>query len=72
MVNDHPTKNFNVDRGLRKGDPLSFFLLVGEVLASLINKAAELGNFSVFKVNDKKECRLIQYVDDMVLIGRWN
>lgn len=40
LVNDSPTDEIQVSRGLMKGDPLSLFLLVGEGLAGLIHNSS--------------------------------
>ncbi|XP_058726368.1 uncharacterized protein LOC131597708 [Vicia villosa] len=54
LRNGSPTKDFEVRRGLRQGDPLShFFVLVTESLTGLVNKASVLGEFIGFKVNDR-------------------
>ena len=43
LINNTPTKPFNLERGLRQGDPLSpfLFVLVVEVMNGMLCKAPE-------------------------------
>lgn len=55
LINGSPTEEFDLQRGLRQGDPLApfLFLIVAEGLSSLINKSKELGLFNGIKIGDK-------------------
>nr|GEY55309.1 RNA-directed DNA polymerase, eukaryota [Tanacetum cinerariifolium] len=56
LFNGSPTKEFELFRGLRQGDPLSpfFFILAMEGLHSLTCKEKELGLFKGLKINVDK------------------
>lgn len=71
IVNGSPTKDFQVERGLRQGDQLSrfLFILVTKGLARLINKVAENDDFMGFKVNDPVEYRSLQFANDTFIFG---
>lgn len=47
LVNESPTEEFKLGRGLRRVDPLSpfLFLIVAEGLNAMFNEAASLGIF---------------------------
>lgn len=61
LVNGSPSKDFEVFRGIRQGEPLSsfLFLLVAEGLATLMNKASILGEFRGFQVIDQTHFEII-------------
>ncbi|XP_058726857.1 uncharacterized protein LOC131598257 [Vicia villosa] len=75
LVNKSPTKEFMVERGLRKGDPLSPFLsvLVAEGLRSLVSKSVSNGNFVGFAINRNCFIDILQFSDDTLLVddGCW-
>lgn len=50
LMNGNPTLDFEVEKELRQGDPLSLFLfvLVTEGLTCLIRKAMKIGEFYGF------------------------
>lgn len=54
LINGVPQETFTPKRGLRQGDPLSFyiFLLCVEGLSSLLNREEELDQFRGLKVNN--------------------
>lgn len=76
MVNGSPTREFNMEKGLRQGYPLSpfLFVIVVEGLKLLVNKAVENGDFKGFKVNGGCFIYVIQFADDTLLVGvgSWN
>ncbi|XP_063941514.1 uncharacterized protein LOC135149664 [Daucus carota subsp. sativus] len=70
LVNGSPSKEFSPGKGLRQGDPLSplLFNIVGEVLNSLMDKAASTGIFKGFSFGeDSKEITHLQYADDTIV-----
>lgn len=70
MVNGSPTKEFSPRRGLRQGDPVApyLFLIVGEVLSKLIDRAKERGQYSGIKFPFQKDSIThFQYADDTIL-----
>ncbi|CAK8537008.1 unnamed protein product [Lathyrus sativus] len=71
LVNGSPTKEFEVEKGLRQGDPLSpfLFVIVAEGLAGLVRKSQELGEFEGFVVNGKCMVDLLQFADDTLIVG---
>jgi hypothetical protein len=72
LVNGSPTKEINIQRGLKQGDPLApfLFLLVVEGLSGAIRSAEERNMFTGFKVgNTGLSVSHFQYADDTVFIG---
>ncbi|PNY11765.1 ribonuclease H [Trifolium pratense] len=71
LVNGSPTEDFNVERGLRQGDPLSpfLFLIVAEGLAGMMRRVVEIGRFKGFHVNDNIQFQILQFADDTILMG---
>ncbi|CAK8575105.1 unnamed protein product [Lathyrus sativus] len=71
LVNKSLTKDFEVGRGLRSGDSLSLFLfvLVADVLTSMISKASERGNFEGFRDKEGLLVEIIQFSNDTLIIG---
>lgn len=56
LVNGSPTKEFVMKRGLRQGDPLSyFFLTMAEEFHSLMSKMEELGKFIGLKFDNQSD-----------------
>jgi hypothetical protein len=51
-VNDSPTSDFIVDKGLRQGNLLVLFLLL-KGLTSLVQKAMEIESFKSFKAHEQ-------------------
>lgn len=41
-----------------------------KVLTRLINKVIELGEFVGFKLNNNVEYRILQFADDIILLGK--
>lgn len=71
LINGSPTKDFEVGKGLRQGDPLSPFLfsIVVEGFAGLVKQAIIFGLFKGFQVNESVDYNLIQFNDDIILVG---
>ncbi|GKB64852.1 RNA-directed DNA polymerase, eukaryota [Tanacetum coccineum] len=75
LVNGSPTKEFQFQKGLRQGDPLSpfLFLLVMESLHFSFTRAMNFGFFKGIKIGGQESvniCHLF-YADDAVFIGEW-
>lgn len=58
LVNGSPTKEFQLERRLRQGDPISLllFLIVAEGLCGILNKAKEVGLIKGVYVGDGNVC----------------
>ncbi|XP_058725894.1 uncharacterized protein LOC131597202 [Vicia villosa] len=72
LVNGSPTKDFEVGKGLRQGDPLSpfLFVVVVEGLTGLIRKSIEVGEFESFSIHRKCEVDILQFTNDTLLVGK--
>ncbi|PWA52601.1 hypothetical protein CTI12_AA454830 [Artemisia annua] len=72
LVNGSSSGIFNLERGLRQGDPLSpfLFLLVAEVLNKMIKYSLSNGNLKGIKINNGGDpLTHIQFADDTILFG---
>ncbi|GKV06313.1 hypothetical protein SLEP1_g18214 [Rubroshorea leprosula] len=70
---DGPTEEFKVEKGLRQGDPLSpfLFLMIGEGLNGLVQKAVTEGLFRGVEIGRKGlESSLLQFADDTIIMGK--
>ncbi|GKC54223.1 putative RNA-directed DNA polymerase, eukaryota, reverse transcriptase zinc-binding domain protein [Tanacetum coccineum] len=75
LVNGSPTKEFELFKGLRQGDPLSpfLFILAMEGLHSLTYKAEELGLFTGASIGrDNMRVSHLMYADDVMFFGEWS
>ncbi|GKU88310.1 hypothetical protein SLEP1_g2593 [Rubroshorea leprosula] len=73
LVNGSPTKEFEVGKGLRQGDPLSLFLflMIAEGLQSLVQRAEKEGMMHGIEIGKKGlSLSLLQFADDTVIMGR--
>ncbi|GKV12521.1 hypothetical protein SLEP1_g23652 [Rubroshorea leprosula] len=73
LVNGSPTREFEVGKGLRQGDPLSpfLFLMIGEGLQDLVQKAMAEGMVHGIVIGKKgMTVSLLQFVDDTIIMGR--
>jgi hypothetical protein len=71
LLNEVPGKEFKCKRGVRQGDPLAplLFVLGADLLQSVINAEALLGNLSHPLGNDfGGDYPIIQYADDTLVI----
>lgn len=69
LVNGSPSGEFNMEKGIRQGDPLSpfLFLIAAEGLSVLTHKAIEDGLLKGVEVGrDKVKVSIIQYADDTI------
>lgn len=72
IINESPSAPFNLQRGLRQGDPLSPFLftLVVEALSQLIQKALSLKMWKGVEIcKNGLEISHLQYADDMLMFS---
>jgi hypothetical protein len=72
LVNGSPTREVNIHRGLKQGDPLApfLFLLVAEGFGGAMTKAKDLGLFKGFSIsNEGPSISHLQYADDTLCIG---
>ncbi|GKV30545.1 hypothetical protein SLEP1_g39346 [Rubroshorea leprosula] len=73
LVNGSPTEEFDMEKGLRQGDPLSpfLFLMVVEGLSGLVKKAKNEGLLHGIEVGKRGlAVSLLQFADDTVFLGR--
>ncbi|GKV44390.1 hypothetical protein SLEP1_g51580 [Rubroshorea leprosula] len=73
LVNGSSTKEFEIGKGLRYGDPLSpfLFLMVGEGLHELLRKSESEGLFKGVEVRKRGlVVSLLQFADDTVILGK--
>ncbi|XP_021971305.1 uncharacterized mitochondrial protein AtMg01250-like [Helianthus annuus] len=75
LVNGSPTFQFNSEKGLRQGDPLSpfLFLIVMECLSWMLDKAKSIGEHRgiSWSANDMN-INHIFYADDALIMGEWS
>lgn len=73
LVNGSPTGEFQMEKGLRQGDPLApfLFLIVAEGLTGLFSNAVSLGKFKGIAVGKEGDLvvSLLQFADDTVFVG---
>lgn len=70
LVNGSPTEEFNFERGLRQGDPLSpyHFNIVGEVFHLLMENAKSKGLIEGVKLrHHMKSISHLQFADDTII-----
>ncbi|GKV33771.1 hypothetical protein SLEP1_g42231 [Rubroshorea leprosula] len=70
LVNGSPTEEFNMQRGLRQGNPLSpyLFLIVAEGFHALLLEAEKKDVFKGVVIDDKTSISHLQFADDTALI----
>jgi len=73
LVNGCPTDEFNFERGLRQGNPLSsfLFLLAAESLNVMMSAVVTTGLFTPYSIGAKEPVLVshLQFADDTLLIG---
>jgi hypothetical protein len=72
LVNGSPTKEINIQRGLKQGDPLApfLFLLVVEGFGGAMRKAGDLDLFRGFQIRGGgPTISHLQYADNTLCIG---
>ncbi|GKV50623.1 hypothetical protein SLEP1_g57323 [Rubroshorea leprosula] len=73
LVNGSPTREFEVGKGLRQGDPLSpfLFLLISEGLQGLVQRAVTEGMLHGIEIGKQgMTMSLLQFADDTIIMGR--
>nr|GEW06599.1 RNA-directed DNA polymerase, eukaryota, reverse transcriptase zinc-binding domain protein [Tanacetum cinerariifolium] len=73
LINGSPTREFNIQRGLRQGDPLSpfLFIIAMEGLHVAMEDAIAAGLYRGFAINQLNLSHLF-FVDDALFIGDWS
>ncbi|GJS48540.1 RNA-directed DNA polymerase, eukaryota, reverse transcriptase zinc-binding domain protein [Tanacetum coccineum] len=73
LINESPTREFNIHRSLRQGDPLSpfLFIIAMEGLHIAVGDAMAIGLYRGFKVNTLNLSHFF-FVDDALFIGDWS
>ncbi|GJV52409.1 RNA-directed DNA polymerase, eukaryota, reverse transcriptase zinc-binding domain protein [Tanacetum coccineum] len=73
LINGSPTREFNINRGLRQGDPLSpfLFIIAMEGLHVAMEDAKAAGLFKGFKINSLILSHLF-FADDALFLGEWS
>ncbi|KAF5753621.1 putative RNA-directed DNA polymerase [Helianthus annuus] len=75
LVNGAPTFEFNCEKGIRQGDPLSpfLFIIVMEAFSSMIRKACASGAFDGVRFpNGQFTVSHLLYADDAMVMGEWS
>ncbi|XP_071705014.1 uncharacterized protein [Rutidosis leptorrhynchoides] len=75
LVNGSPTKEFNLGRGVRQGDPLSpfLFIIAAEGLNWMAKSAVAKGLFCGVEIgNDRIPLSHLQYADETIFFGKWS
>ncbi|GJT77711.1 RNA-directed DNA polymerase, eukaryota [Tanacetum coccineum] len=74
LINGSPTSEFQFQKGLKQGDPLSMFLfiLVMESLHLSFSRVMEVGLFKGIIINNSLTISHLFYADDAFFVGKWN
>nr|KAJ0191956.1 hypothetical protein LSAT_V11C800414360 [Lactuca sativa] len=74
IINGSATKEFDMERGLRQGDPLSpfLFIIAAEGLHAAMESAKEKGIFKGIQLpGHDPVISHLQYADDVIFMGTW-
>ncbi|GJY77297.1 putative RNA-directed DNA polymerase, eukaryota, reverse transcriptase zinc-binding domain protein [Tanacetum coccineum] len=73
LVNGSPTNEFEIQKGLRQGDPMSpfLFILAMEGLHALMCKAESVGLYKGASIGNISISHLL-YADDVTFVGAWS
>ncbi|GJS24646.1 RNA-directed DNA polymerase, eukaryota, reverse transcriptase zinc-binding domain protein [Tanacetum coccineum] len=73
LVNGSPTSEFQFQKGLKQGDPLSpfLFILVMESLHLSFQKVVNAGMFKGVILDNSLQLSHLFYADDVVFLGQW-
>ncbi|GJY49029.1 RNA-directed DNA polymerase, eukaryota [Tanacetum coccineum] len=74
LVNGSPTSEFQLECGLKQGDPLAplLFILVMESLHLSFARVVEAGIFKGIRLNSSLTLSHLFYADDALIIGEWS
>jgi hypothetical protein len=74
LVNESPTEDFSVGKGLMQGNPLSpfLFLIVAEGLTGLMSKAVDNSLFNGYKVSNSILFHTLLFADNTIIVGEGN
>ncbi|KAK2374976.1 hypothetical protein QL285_075902 [Trifolium repens] len=74
LVNESPTEDFSVGKGLMQGNPLSpfLFLIVAEGLPGLMSTAVDNSLFNGYKVSNSILFHTLQFADNTIIVGEGN
>ncbi|KAJ9561163.1 hypothetical protein OSB04_006323 [Centaurea solstitialis] len=75
LINGSPSKEFNLNKGVRQGDPLApfLFILATEGLAVAMKEARQNNIFKgVCLNNSEDEVSIFQFADDAIFVGEWS
>ncbi|GLT51155.1 hypothetical protein SLA2020_245850 [Shorea laevis] len=73
LVNGSPTRELEMGKGLRQGDPLSpfLFLMIAEGLQGLVQRAIKEGMMHGIEIGKQGlSVSLLQFADDTIIMGR--
>ncbi|KAJ9552338.1 LOW QUALITY PROTEIN: hypothetical protein OSB04_016383 [Centaurea solstitialis] len=75
LINGSPSKEFNLNKGVRQGDPLApfLFILAAEGLTVAMKDARQNNHFKgVCLNNSEDEVSIFQFADDAIFVGDWS
>nr|GEV86775.1 RNA-directed DNA polymerase, eukaryota, reverse transcriptase zinc-binding domain protein [Tanacetum cinerariifolium] len=74
IINGSPTEEFQFEKGLKQGDPLSLFLfiLIMKSLHLSFQRVADEGLFHGIKLHETVKLSHMFYANDVVFVGQWS